>query len=96
MDVTISTNGCLITIASHNYRLTLDMAGVVINMRKKDFNKMLSVVGHMLYPDDFYCWLMGWHDYLSAAAGRVPRADIFLAKIEQRIERLPGWVFDEL
>ena len=95
MDVSIEQRGSLVCIDSYRYSLHLDMGGCTHIMSRRDFCKMLSVAGHMLYPEDFYQYLSIWEEYLSAACGAVPRAEVFLAKVRQKMEKLPGYVFDE-
>lgn len=95
MDVSIEQRGSIIYIDSYRYSLHLDMGGCTHIMSRRDFNKMLSVVGHLLYPEDFYQYLRIWEEYLTDACGKIPRAEVFLAKVRQKMEKLPGYVFDE-
>lgn len=95
MDVSIEQRGSMIYIDSYRCTLHLDMGGCLNIMSRRDFAKMLSVVGHLLYPEDFYQYLRIWEEYLSDACGKIPRAEIFLAKVRQKMERLPGYVFDD-
>lgn len=90
MDVSIEQRGSMIYIDSYRYSLHLDMGGCTHIMSRRDFNKMLSVVGHLLYPEDFYEYLRIWEDYLSDACGNIPRAEIFLAKVRQKMEKASG------
>ena len=95
MDVTIEQRGSMIYLNSYRYSLHLDMGGCTHIMSRRDFNKMLSVVGHLLYPEDFYQYLLVWENYLTDVCGKIPRAEDFLAKVRQKMEKLPGYVFDD-